>query len=243
MTEPVRLGVSSTAARDPLGRSLCAGLVSLTLVLAAPATSLAAPVVGSTQEGPSAQPNAEPSEVPEQAAIRSSLEAGDLTTARELAVARSKAEPNADNFALEAEVWLALGDYEQAKAALDRAIAELPEDADSEALEQLREQIEASSRGTVADEPESTHREQFDRERAERFAALEPSAPAPSEPVDTPTARVPIVKKWYFWVTLGAIVATAGAIVGVAISANVDERRTTALSRQARPAGGLTVRF
>lgn len=251
MTEPVRLGVSPSAARDPLGRTLAAGLVSLTLALAVPITSLAAPVVGSIQEGPATQPDAQPDpqpdaqpdEVPDEAAIRSSLADGDLTTARELAVARSEADPSADNFALEAEVWLALGDFERAKAALNQAIAALPEDGDREALEQLREQIEASSRGAVVDEPESTHRERFDRERADRLAALEPPTPAPSEPTDTPAPRVPIVKKWYFWVTLGAIVGTAGAIVGVAISASVDERRTTAASREGVPAGGLTIRF
>lgn len=238
MTEPVLV---------ELGRSLCAGLVSLTLALALPATGVAAPAQGPTAEGPTAPETGSeaPAEVPEQAAIRSALEAGDLTTARELAVARSEGQPSADNFALEAEVMLALGDYEQAKAALDRAIAALPEDAEGDraALTQLRDDIEARSRGTRADEPESTHREQLDRERAERLAALAPKPTPPPEPIDEPKPREPIIKKWYFWVTLGAIVATAGAIVGVAVSSSIEERKGDAASRQGLPAGGMTIRF
>lgn len=34
-----------------------------------------------------------------------------------------------------------------------------------------------------------------------------------------------IYKKWYFWVTLTAIVASAAAITGVAIKAALDEPR------------------
>ena len=222
---------------------MCAGLVALTLVL--PVSVGAAPAQGPTPEGPTTPVSSEATAIAEPAAIRSALEAGDLTTARELAMARSAAEPSPDNFALEAEVQLALGDYERAKAALDRAIAALPEQAtdDRAALEQLRDEIEASSRGERADEPGSAHREQLDRERAERLAALAPKPEPKPEPVDQPKPREPIVKKWYFWVTLGAIVATAGAIVGVAISSSVEERKDTAVGRQPSPSGGLTLRF
>lgn len=237
--------------RVGLGRSLCAGLVALTLGLALPVTVAAAPAQGPTPEGPAAPSSATeapadqaPTEIPEPAAIRSALEAGDLTTARELAVARSQAQPDADSFALEAEVQLALGDYERAKLALDRAIAALPEDHENRAaLIEQRDELEARSRGARSDEPESTHREQIDRDRAERLAALAPKPPPPPEPIDQPKPREPIVKKWYFWVTLGAIVATAGAIVGVAVSSSVEERKGDAASRQGLPAGGMTIRF
>lgn len=236
MTELVRL-----CRAVELGRSLCAATVALSFVLALPVTVQAAPAQGPTEEGPATTQ----AEVPEVAAIRSALEAGDLTTARELATARSAAEPTADNFALEAEVHLALGDYERAKVALDKAIAALPEDAkdDRAALVELRDEVETRSRGTKADEPESSHREQLDSDRAERLAALAPKPTPEPEPIDQPKPRVPIVKKWYFWVTLGAIVATAGAIVGVAVSSSVEERKNTAAGRQAAPAGGLTLRF
>ncbi len=231
--------------REGLGRSLCAGLVSLTVALALPVTSHAAPARGPTPEGPAAPASEAAAELPDEAAIRSALEAGDLTAARELALARSDAEPSADNFALEAEVWLALGDYERAKAALDEAIAALPEGAkeDRAALTSLRDEIEAASRGAKPDEPESSHREQLDHDRVERLAALAPKpAPVP-EPVDEPKPPEPIVKKWYFWVTLGAIAATAGAIVGVAVASSIDERNSDSASRQPAPTGGLTIRF
>jgi hypothetical protein len=221
-----------------LGQSLCATLVALTLALPV----RAAPAQGPTPEGPAAS-----EAVPEEAAIRSALEAGDLTTARELAMARSAAEPSSDNLALEAEVHTAIGDYERAKAALDQAIAALPETAkdDRAALTQRRDELEERSRGVRTDEPESTHREQLDGERAERLAALAPAPEPTPEPIDQPKPRVPIVKKWYFWVTLGSIVATAGAIVGVAISSSVKEQKgnDTAVGRQPSPAGGLTLRF
>jgi len=213
-------------------------LVSLTLGLALPATSLAAPGQGPTAEGPAAESKPAP---PAEAEVRSALEAGDLTSARELAVARRKAEPSVDNLTLEAEVWVALGDYERAKAALDQAIAAGPEP--DAALVQLRDDLDLRSRGALADEPASTHRARLDRERADRLAALEP-VPPPSEAIDGPPPKVPIVKKWYFWVTLGAIVATAGAIVGVAVASGLEERRDRqAVGRQPAPAGGMTIRF
>jgi uncharacterized membrane-anchored protein len=226
-----------------LGRSLCAGLVALTLAL--PVTSLAAPAQGPTPEGPVA-PASEATD--QTAAIHSALEAGDLTTARELAVALCEAQPSSEHFALEATVHLALGDYERAKTALDKAIAALPEGADAEraALLEQREQLEGRSRGSRFDEPYSKHRERLDDERAERLAALAPKPEPKPEPVDEPKPPEPIIKKWYFWVTLGAIVATAGAIVGVAVATNVgakDDAAARGASPPNAPAGGLTLRF
>jgi hypothetical protein len=223
--------------------SLVAGLVSLTVALT-PVLGSAAPARALVAEGPSPAQSAEAaSEAPSEAAVRAALEDGDLTTARELAVARSEAEASADNYILEAEVELALGDYEGADAALRGAIDALPEDADERVeLAERRAEIEALARGTRADEPASTHRERLDRERAERLAVPEP--PPSVEPIDAPAKTVPIIKKWYFWVTLTAIVATAGGIVGVAIASAVDDRRSRAASRTEAPtAGGLTIRF
>jgi uncharacterized membrane-anchored protein len=232
-----------------LGRSLCAGLVALTLALVMPVTSLAAPAQGPTSEGPVAPANEPPAEASEQtAAIHSALEAGDLTTARELAVALAQAQPSSENLALEAQVHEALGDYANAKTALDKAIAALPEgaDADRAALQEQRDRLEARSRGSRIDEPSSKHRDQLDEERAERLAALAPKPPPAPEPVDEPKPREPIVKKWYFWLTLGAIVATAGAIVGVAVASNVEAKGDSAArgaTPSGGPSGGLTLRF
>jgi tetratricopeptide (TPR) repeat protein len=227
----------------PIGRSAWAGLLALSLALALPIPAIASPATGPTAEGPTTTA----SEPASEAEIQSALEAGDLTSARELAVARANAEPTAHNFALAAEVWLALGDYEQATAALDQALARLdpgPEaDADRAALDRLRAEIETLARGTKPDEPASRHRTQIDRDRADRIAALTPKPEPIPAPIDAPAPRQPITKKWYFWVTLGAIVATAGAIVGVAVASGVEERNSDAASRQPAPAGGVMIRF
>jgi tetratricopeptide (TPR) repeat protein len=229
---------------EPVSR-LCSAVLITSLALGLPVQSFAAPAESPTAEGPS--PATSSTEVPDAAAIRSALDDGDLTTARELAIVLADAEPNSDNLALEAEVWLALGNYEQAIRSLDRAIAALPADTtaseDLGGLEQRRDAIAELARGTQADEPESTHREQLDRARADRIAALTPKPELVPEPVDEPKPREPIIKKWYFWVTLGAIAATAGAIVGVAVAGSVDERSTDAASRQPSPPGGLTIQF
>jgi len=75
----------------------------------------------------------------------------------------------------------------------------------------------------VPDEPASTHREELDAAREERLAPT--PEPEKAEPAPAPVEDVKIVKKWYFWVTLAAIVASAGAITGIAIKAATDERK------------------
>jgi hypothetical protein len=91
----------------------------------------------------------------------------------------------------------------------------------------------------------STERERIDTERAERLAALAPKPPPP--PIVDAPKPVPITKKWYFWVTLGAIAASAGAIVGLGASSAVQEQRdnagTAAAARTPIPVGGMMLRF
>ncbi len=206
------------------------------------ALSLALCLVGTPralalQTGPAEAPAVEASEPAEPVgasaeAVRSALADGDLSTARELAVALREAEPTAEHFELEADVYERLGDYEQAQRAVRGALELVPADRveQREALELRLSELAEVSRGTVIDEPASTERERLDRERAERLAALQP--PPPELPkVDTTPKRVPIIKKWYFWVTLTALVASAAAITGVAISSAIDEREGDAASR------------
>jgi hypothetical protein len=221
--------------------------VALTLAWISPLSVRAAPPdtpAPTEREAPSAR-EAPPPDIPDEAAVRSALADGDLTTARELAVARSAGEPSAENLVLEAQVWVALGDYEHAERAYAAAREALPEDATDrrELIDGELAAIEAASRGTRADEPESTERERIDAERAERLAALAPKPPPP--PIVDKPKPVPITKKWYFWVTLGAIAASAGAIVGIAIASAVEEKRDDAgtAARQPLPAGGLILRF
>lgn len=225
---------------DPL-RTLVAGLLAPTLTLMLPiATARAQPPAPDETAATSAAPA---DDAPTRDAVEAALADGDLGTARDRVVALTDSEPSTENLELEASVWLALGDYANAKRALREAIDGLPEDAHESLradLEAEHDRIEEASRGTVADEPASTHRERLDEQRALANAVPEPP-PAPT-PVDEPKPE-PIVKKWYFWVTLGAIVASAGAIAGVAIQSRVDENNGDAASRTPAPAGGLVFRF
>lgn len=254
MTEPVR---PSSLTRTPLGpiQMLAASAVATSLILALPPAVLAAPAAEDTPPAAGDPTEAEasepPADLPAVEDVETALAEGDLTTARELAVARREGDPSAANYVLEARVWEALGDYENAKLALEAALEQLAEDSDERVeLEAELAELEAVSRGTVADEPPSTHREALDQARAERLAALAPKPPPP-DPIDAAPARKPIVKQWYFWVTLGAIVASAGAIVGLAASNALDERSDDAAAGLGRaptrrpvvPAGGVVFRF
>lgn len=250
MTEAGRASTLHPQPR-PLRRALaCVTLAMASLVWATP-VAVAAPAPTESETKTESETRTETPEAAEQApagepAIRSALADGDLSTASELAVELREAEPTVDHYRLEAEVWEALGDYENAKEALDGALEALPEDAEAEAeaIEDERDRLEALSRGTVADEPESSHRERLDEERAERLAALMPKTPPPPKVVDEAPKRKPIIKQWYFWVTLASIVGAAGAIVGVAVSSAVDERKqANGVGRLPAPAGGLTIRF
>lgn len=214
--------------------------------------ALALPRVGMAAAPPS-EPTPATSEpaaaVPaSEAGVRSALADGDLTSAREQAVALRSAEPTLEHFELEAEVHEAIGDYASAKRALRGALERVPDDdvAKRDLIEERIEQLAERSRGALDDEPASSHRERLDAERAERLAALEPPPPMRVEPVDVPPPRVPIVKKWYFWVTLTTIVGAAVAITAVAIDANVgpSDAASRLPSNGHQPgAGGLTLRF
>lgn len=250
--------------QSPLGHRLCASALALCFAMLSPRVALAAPEQSSEAAPPAAntegappsaaaEPDAEgptdeaPSvEAPSVAEVEAALADGDLSTAKELALARSEADPSPDNLELEAAVWEALGDYEQAKRAHAAALEALPEDDEARAsIEAQLAELEAASRGTRVDEPESTHRERIDGERAERLAALAPKPPPPPEVIDEPT-REPIIKKWYFWVTLGAIVASAGAIVGIAASTALDNDDSAAGASARRPVvpvGGAVFHF
>ncbi len=178
--------------------------------------------------------------------VEASLTDGDLSAARDAAVALSSAEPTTENFMLESEVWLALGDYDEAKTAILDAAEALPDDAPAQArvdLEAELQRIDTRSRGTVDDEPESTVRAELDG-RLGRGVSLPGTAPAPGPAVVDVSTPEPIIKKWYFWVTLAAIAASAGAIAGVAISSNLEHGQGGAVSLQpAPPTGGLVLRF
>ena len=153
---------------------------------------------------------------------------GDLSAAVDAATAKRTAEPTAANWRAEAQAREAAGDYVGATEAYRGELDALPEgDVDARRKSEADwERVRELSRGKVEDEPTSTHRAEFDGEWV---------PPAPAEqlrPVPRPKADPTlddrkddrIITKWYFWVTVAAIAASAGAVAGIAIKAARDER-------------------
>jgi len=180
------------------------------------------------------------------ASVDAALTSGDLSSARTQAEAARKASPNVETWASEAEVCESLADLECAKAArtgqLKLTTAGSPERA---AIEAKLAALEDMSRGTVADEGASTHRAELDKARRGRDAVA-PVKPTPDIARDKPAQpRERIVKKWYFWVTLGAIAASAVAITVIGVKAAADEQDTNpeASTGRVRLDQGFGIRF
>ena len=94
-------------------------------------------------------------------------------------------------------------------------------------------------------EPASKHRAELDRKWSEE---AEPKATAKTRRrVPPPSPRAPadrIVTKWYFWVTVGAIVASAAAVTAIAIRASRDdEPDALSLEPGPRSMGPTLLRF
>jgi tetratricopeptide (TPR) repeat protein len=200
-------------------RAGISGVVAVALLgTAAPAraTPWAAPASATLQAAAPA-PTAEPT------SIEGALEAGDLTAAKALAKSAREAEPTAAAWQREGEVLEQAGDYREAAKAYRAAKKAAGDDAAAiAAAEEGLVRVKASGRGTVADEPASTHRDELD-------PRWEP--PAPKEPAPTPEPQPElqpdggrIVTKWYFWVTVGAIAASAAAVTAIAIRAARDDQ-------------------
>jgi tetratricopeptide (TPR) repeat protein len=159
---------------------------------------------------------------PAPATLEAALEAGDLATARALAREARLDDPTAATWQREGEVLEQAGDYHEAAKSYrsaKKAAGDDPEAVAAAAAGLAR--VKASARGTIADEPASTHREALD-------ARWEPPAPKPVTPPPEPLAEAPpserIVTKWYFWVTVGAIAASAVAVTAIAIKAARDDQ-------------------
>ena len=133
-----------------------------------------------------------------------------------------KSAPSAESWRAEAQALEELGQLSAAAEAYTQAL-ELAEDpAVREALQADRARVSSAARGTVPDEPESTHREELDARWAPPRPEPEPEVTPEPDPAPPPKER--IVKKWYFWVTVAAIAASAAAVTGIAIQAARDER-------------------
>ena len=186
------------------GRRLLAGCVTAVMLMVGSGTAHAAPAADAP-------------------------EAGDLSGAVEGAQETRLADPSAETWRTEAQAREAAGDYAGAQAAYAAELEALPEDAidarrrSSADWERVRE----TSRGRVTDEPVSSHRAELDSEWVAPVPK-EQITPRPRPVVATTTddrGDERIVTKWYFWVTVAAITASAAAVTGIAIKAARDERK------------------
>lgn len=227
---------SSQASTTRLAPRCSFGALAVCVLLASSPAQAAAPVVG---EATSAAPTS----------ADAALEEGDLESARSLAIAAREADPSAARWADEAAIHERAGDLGAAIKAWKRHRKGLPAGA-SEARASASKKIaalEEEARGARADEPASTQRGALDAARAERLAALRPKAPPPKPAAPPPPPRERVITKWYFWLTVAAIAASAGAITGIAIQA-AQEEQADDLSRawgggSPAPPSGLHLRF
>lgn len=170
---------------------------------------------------------------------------GDLSAQAKAATAARTADPTPQTWRAEAQAYEAAGDYAGAAAAWRGHLDALgPDDPTRSDAEAALAAVEAKRRGTVADEPGSTHRDTLDR----RWAP----PPKKTAPKKKKKKRVPppppadegrddrVVDKWYFWVTLGAIIASAAAVTGVAIRASRQDE-PDALGQARDPMTGPTL--
>lgn len=171
---------------------------------------------------------------------------GDLTAERAEAEAARKAAPSAATWAREAEACERLADYACAREARAQQKALAAEGSPERAQAEARlAALGDMSRGTVGDEPASKRRAENDRMRDKPA----PKIVKPTPQVDklAPARREPIVKKWYFWVTMIAIAASGAAITAIAVDAARDEQKgvqpITEPARAHVGPGGFGLRF
>lgn len=164
----------------------------------------------------------------------------DLAAQRADADARAAAEPSAQNHRRAAQLAEQAGAFTAAVASYEKEIAARPAD-DKEgratAASDLA-RVRDRARGLVPDEGASTHRGALDAKWSPKPAEPPPAHKAAPPLPDRPTDDR-IVRKWYFWVTLGAIAASAAAVTAIAVKASRDDKPDV-LDRTARwPTGGV----
>lgn len=230
-----------------------AALAVALVVVGVPAPAAAHGPAASESASPPAAPapTAAPAEpAPSSAAptsVEAALEAGDLETAMTLATEARTKDPSPAAWRVEAEVAELRGDLAAAEAAYRGELEALPKgDAQARArAEQDLARVQAQSRGTVASEPKSQHRAELDRKWAGEPKAAASPKKRRTVPPPSPRAREDrIVTKWYFWVTVGAIVASAAAVTAIAIrAARDDEPDALGLEAGPRSMGATLLRF
>jgi hypothetical protein len=204
---------------------------------------------------PEAVPEAAPAEAtPEPATpatsepstVEAALEAGDLERAMQLATEARTKDPTPAAWRTEAEVAERRGDLAAAEAAYRGELEALPEK-DTKARTQAEQdlaRVQAKARGAVPGEPKSSHRAELDRKWAEPAPAASPKKRRSVPPPGPRPREDRIVTKWYFWVTVGAIVASAAAVTAIAIrAARDDEPDALGLEAGPRSMGATLLRF
>jgi len=170
-------------------------------------------------------------------------DATDLTTAREQAAADVANNPTAPNQRRMAELAERAGDYETAATYYDAELKKLGSN-DTEGRARATadlQRVRAASRGVIADEGASTHRAALDQ----KWTPAKPPEAKPTvrpQPATKVAGDDRIVKKWYFWVTLGAIAGAAAAVTAIAIKASRDDK-PDALERMGRLPTASGLRF
>ncbi|MEE9385706.1 MAG: hypothetical protein V3V08_20030 [Nannocystaceae bacterium] len=159
--------------------------------------------------------------------MNDALSQGDSTTALARAQAARQANPSADSWFVEASVHDRMKAYAAAIAAYSKYLELSEASADPQRRADAGARINAlqeASRGAATGEPLSSHRDRLDAERVARTAPAVVPASVPAPPPPANTADVRVGNKWYFWVTMAAIVASAGVISFVAIKASAEDQ-------------------
>lgn len=165
-----------------------------------------------------------------------------LPDAVEVAREARVADPNPDTWHAEGVALEAAGRWQAAAAAYRAELKELPVGtARRTAVSSDLQRVVERARGVVPHEPKSQHRAELDQRWTTNNGSV--STKVSDRPVPT-KERERIVSKWYFWVTVGAIVASAAAVTAIAIRANQNEDGPDALDGVAGGSRGLSlVRF
>lgn len=152
------------------------------------------------------------------------------------AQAARRADPSVANWQHEAELLEAKGERGAAMAAYAEARARA---ADSETVATLDAKVAALDAQPDAELP-GTQVVEGAQPASELTEGPEQGGedPATLFVVDVDVQREPITKQWYFWVTVVAITASAGAITAIAAKAAIDERKATRSGSLPAPIGG-----
>ncbi len=215
------------AARTALLSLLVVALVWLGMparVLASAGPSTPPTAAPPTATEPTPKTDAPPASDAASVTAEDAAASGDLTTMREQAKAATKADPSPANHHREGQLAEQAGDGAAALSAYEAELAATRDAAARKSVQADITRVKEAMRGRVADEPASTHRKELDKRWG---TAKEPGKAKGATPIAVdpgPQKKEKIVKKWYFWVAVIAIAASAAAVTGIAVTAAKDDK-------------------